>query len=83
VTNAVRHGGARGRLAVWPDADHLLVEVADHGGGIPAARRAASGPRPGQVGGWGLWLARQICTSVEIDSGPEGTRVLLRYPLPT
>jgi anti-sigma regulatory factor (Ser/Thr protein kinase) len=82
VTNAVRHGGAQGRLAMSRDGEHLLVEVADHGAGIPRARRTPSGPRPGQVGGWGLWLARQICASVEIDSGPDGTRVRLRYPLP-
>jgi anti-sigma regulatory factor (Ser/Thr protein kinase) len=83
VTNAVRHGGDRGHLSMWRDADDLVVEVADRGNGIPAPRRAPTGPRPGQVGGWGLWLTRQICSSVTIDSGPTGTRVRLRYPLPT
>jgi anti-sigma regulatory factor (Ser/Thr protein kinase) len=82
VTNAVRHGGDRGHLSVWRDGDDLLVEVADRGHGIPAPRRAPIGPRPGQVGGWGMWLTRQICSSVTIDSGPTGTRVRLRYPLP-
>jgi anti-sigma regulatory factor (Ser/Thr protein kinase) len=82
VTNAVRHGGASGHLSMWRDGDDLLVEVADRGRGIPAPRRSPSGPRPGQVGGWGLWLARQICSSVAIDSGPNGTRVRMRYPLP-
>ena len=82
VTNAVRHGGDRGHLSVWRDGDDLFVEVADRGHGIPAPRRAPNGPRPGQVGGWGLWLTRQICSSVTIDSGPTGTRVRMRYTLP-
>jgi anti-sigma regulatory factor (Ser/Thr protein kinase) len=81
VTNAVRHGGAGGHLWMWRTGDDLLAEVVDGGRGIPAARRSPRGPEPGRIGGWGLWLTRQICASVDIDSCSTGTRVRLRYPL--
>jgi anti-sigma regulatory factor (Ser/Thr protein kinase) len=82
VTNAVRHGGSHGHLRVWRAGTDLLADVTDQGDGIPAGRRATRGPQPGQVGGWGLWLARQICTTVDIDSGRDGTRVRLCFPIP-
>jgi anti-sigma regulatory factor (Ser/Thr protein kinase) len=82
VTNAVRHGGGGGQLRMWRAGDDLLAEVVDRGRGIPTGRRTTRGPEPGRVGGWGLWLARQICASVDIDSGPAGTRIRLRFPLP-
>jgi anti-sigma regulatory factor (Ser/Thr protein kinase)/PAS domain-containing protein len=79
ATNAVEHGGARGRLRIWRHSDHLLVEVVDEGNGIPAARRPAGRPAPEQEGGRGLWLAHEICESVDFDTGPTGTTVRLRY----
>jgi anti-sigma regulatory factor (Ser/Thr protein kinase) len=83
ATNAVRHGGGQGRLAVWRQADELWCEIVDTGGGIPSGRvNGFHRPQPGHIGGWGLWLARHICKSVDIESGRGGTRVVLRYPIP-
>jgi anti-sigma regulatory factor (Ser/Thr protein kinase) len=79
--NAVRHGGGEGELRLWRDRDGLRCEVVDFGRGIPAERLGALRPSTGQIGGWGLWLARQICT-VEATTGPDGTRVTLRHPVP-
>jgi anti-sigma regulatory factor (Ser/Thr protein kinase) len=82
TTNAVRHGGGAGRLQVWRADDDLWCEVSDAGRGIPAGRLDGHHrPQPGHIGGWGLWLARHICRSVDIDTGRSGTRVLVRYPL--
>jgi anti-sigma regulatory factor (Ser/Thr protein kinase) len=85
TTNAVRHAGGFGQLRLWRDADSLWCEVLDDGPGIPRRYLAASGrPEPGQIGGHGLWLARHICDSVDINfRSPSGTRVLMRYLLPT
>jgi anti-sigma regulatory factor (Ser/Thr protein kinase) len=39
VTNAVRHGAGRIRLAAGLDDDHLLIEVADEGTGFASSTR--------------------------------------------
>jgi serine/threonine-protein kinase RsbW len=64
VTNAKEHGGGRGRVRVWRQHDELVCEVADEGAGVsdPAA---GSGPPPVSThGGYGLWMARQLCRRV-------------------
>jgi len=82
ATNAVRHGGGSGHLRLWQLDPDLWCEVADHGAGIPASRlNGFHRPQPGHIGGWGLWLARHLCVSLDIETGKTGTRVLLRYSL--
>ena len=82
TTNVIRHGGGRGCVRLWHHGDDLWCEVTDTGPGIPAAplhRMGEPVPRPR---GHGLWLTRHICADVHIDTGRQGTRILLRYPLP-
>ena len=84
ATNAVRHGGGRGRLRLWlwRDGAYLWCEVVDQGAGIPRGRlRPDHRPKPGHIGGWGLWLVHHICSTVRIETGRDGTRVELAYPL--
>jgi len=71
MANAVIHGGGRGTINVDRRGDLLVLEITDHGAGIPHRHRAESPrPRPGRVGSSGLWLARHICERVSIDTGP-------------
>ncbi|WP_027659389.1 ATP-binding protein [Salinispora fenicalii] len=88
TTNAVRHGGGRGSLRMWRQAGSLVCEVSDHGDGINGRllgehRR----PVPESVGGWGLWLARELSDTMDVTSGRAGTVVrittLLPIPHPT
>jgi serine/threonine-protein kinase RsbW len=82
ATNSVRHGGGGGRTRLWRSGTDLWCEVIDTGRGIPPHRMYGSErPRPGHIGGWGLWLARHLCDSVEIETGKSGTRVVLRFAL--
>ena len=74
--NSVRHGGGRGVLRVWTAADGVMCEIRD-GGHLTdplAGRRRPSWTRPG---GWGLWLAHQLCDLVQVRSDPDGTTVRL------
>lgn len=79
MANAVRHGGGTGDLRIWLDGD-LCCEVRDHGPGFAAEPylRRLDRPVPSVHGGMGLWIARQMSDSMEIDSGPSGTVVRLR-----
>src|SRR5262245_66661497 len=56
ATNAVRHGGGRGRLLLWRDGDRVCCRVTDDGPGLDRPDVASwSSPPPVQVeGGRGL-----------------------------
>ncbi|RZU53813.1 anti-anti-sigma factor [Krasilnikovia cinnamomea] len=83
MTNAVLHGGGRGTIDVERQGERLVLRITDQGPGIPRQHRTGNlRPRPGRVRSAGLWLARQICERVDIDTGPGGTTVLLTYAMP-
>ncbi len=74
ATNSIRHGGGSGVLRVWREPEVLICEVTDHGhfeDPLVGRRR----PAGTQVGGYGLWLANQVCDLVQVRSGPEGSTV--------
>jgi anti-sigma regulatory factor (Ser/Thr protein kinase) len=76
LANSFVHGGGRGVLRVWEERDGIVCEVSDHGRfGDPLAGRRM--PNPGQTGGWGLWLANQLCELVQVRSLPRGSVVRL------
>jgi anti-sigma regulatory factor (Ser/Thr protein kinase) len=82
AANAVRHGGGRGRLFLWRQADSLWCRVSDHGPGIPAGYQIPRyRPDTDRLGHRGLWLIDQVATSLHLTSDTTGTRLLLRYPL--
>jgi len=81
MTNAVHHGGGSGELRVWHD-DVLHCQVTDHGRGIPPDRiDGHHRPEPGTIGGWGLWLTRQICDQMKVSTGPDGTEITLHFAI--
>jgi anti-sigma regulatory factor (Ser/Thr protein kinase) len=76
ATNSLRHAGGAGVLRVWEDPHGLVCEVRDGGSfDMPLAGRLR--PIPGQLGGYGLWLANQLCDLLQIRSLPAGTVVRL------
>jgi anti-sigma regulatory factor (Ser/Thr protein kinase) len=74
ATNSIRHGGGSGVLRIWREPGALICEVADRGRiDNPLAGRER--PTGTQVGGYGLWLANQVCDLVQLRSGPQGSAV--------
>ena len=74
ATNSVLHGGGGGIVRVWLEGETLLCEVQDRGViGEPLAGRRA--PTAGQPGGYGLWLANQLCDLVQVRSSDSGSAV--------
>ncbi len=77
VTNAVRHGRPPVRLRAWSDTGRVVVTVHDRGTGptdpfaglLPASNRS--------TGGFGLWLAHQLCHHVTFAGDDGGFTVRL------
>ena len=83
VTNAVRHGGGRGRVQLRNDGENLSCEVTDHGSGFPAGVPEPGGPPPVNApGGRGLLLARELTDTMLISNSPVGVTVSVAMCLP-
>lgn len=75
ATNGIRHGGSHRELRIWVTADAVVGEVTDDGTPGPGPLAGYLPPRPGEVGGMGLWLVQQLCDSLAIHQGDGVTRV--------
>ncbi|MBF8186857.1 ATP-binding protein [Nonomuraea sp. K274] len=73
ATNAVTHGAEPASLRTWVANGNLVVEVHDEGAWRP-------GPRPGAVGGMGLWVARLLSSDLALRVGSGGSTVTMRFP---
>jgi len=65
ATNSLRYGGGRGAARTWTNDGTFVFEIRDHGH-IDRALAGRIRPTPGQLGGYGLWLANQVCDLVQI-----------------
>jgi anti-sigma regulatory factor (Ser/Thr protein kinase) len=82
AANAEEHGGG-GRLWLWRHHGDLWCEVSDDGPGLPAGYTIRTeSPGPDSLDRTGLWLIRHVCPDLELTTGEQGTRLLLRQPLP-
>jgi len=78
ATNSVRHAGGQGTLRLWEDGDALVCEVTDDGH-IDRPLVGRELPVPDQVGGYGLWMANQLCELVQLRSFRDGSTVRLHF----
>lgn len=69
ATNSVRHGGGRGRLRLWSEDGRVVCEVRDRGA-ITDPLAGRKRPLPSEYGGYGLWVANQVCDLVQIRATP-------------
>jgi len=76
ASNSIRHGGGEGLLRVWHEDHTVICEISDQGLlDQPLAGRTR--PELGVDGGWGLWLANQLCDLVQLRTLPGGAVVRL------
>jgi anti-sigma regulatory factor (Ser/Thr protein kinase) len=80
VANSLVHGGGSGLLRIWLDRSWLVCEVSDSGR-IEEPLVGRRPPGPAQNGGWGLWLANQLCELVQVRSYHDGNVVRLKMSL--
>ena len=80
ATNSIRHGAGEGVLRIWRDDATLICEVSDPGR-MDAPMAGRQRPLPTAPGGYGLWVANQLCDLVQVRSFPTGTVVRLHTKL--
>ena len=81
AANTVRHAGGPGTLDIWLDGGEIICQVRDKGV-ITDQLAGQRQPARDAMGGHGLWLVNQVCDTVELDSGPDGTTIRLHMKLP-
>jgi anti-sigma regulatory factor (Ser/Thr protein kinase) len=79
--NALTHGQGHGAVRIWRADSELVCEVEDHGPGLPDPRAGCRPPDTHRDRGRGLWITRQLCDRVDIESAPGGTLVRLHWRL--
>lgn len=80
VTNSIRYGGGGGMLRIWSQDGNMICEVRDHGLiGQPLVGRVA--PDPNEPGGFGLWLANQLCDLVQVRTSAQGSTIRLHISI--
>jgi anti-sigma regulatory factor (Ser/Thr protein kinase) len=76
ATNSLLHADGGGVLRIWQTQTALICEVRDQGR-IRDPLVGRERPTPDQEGGFGLWLANQLCDLVQVRSFPTGSVVRL------
>jgi anti-sigma regulatory factor (Ser/Thr protein kinase) len=79
--NALTHGRGHGAVRIWRAGSELVCEVEDHGPGLSDPNAGRRPPDAHRDRGRGLWITRQLCDRVEIESAPGGTLVRLHWRL--
>lgn len=81
VTNAVLHGGGTAEVTVGRNDDLLVAEISDRGRGIDSTLLGYLPPPSDELGGRGIWLARQLVDGVDLIGSERGTIVRLAVRL--
>jgi anti-sigma regulatory factor (Ser/Thr protein kinase) len=81
LTNAQRHGRPPVRVHIWVEDRELVCRVADGGSGVHDPLAGWLPPADSVEGGWGLPMARQLCDSLEIQTGGSEAAVAIYLSL--
>ena len=80
AANTLLHARSAGMLDIWHDACEIVCQIKDTGFiRDPLAGRRS--PRPGALGGYGLWMVHQVCDRVDVRSDETGTTIRMHMNL--
>ncbi len=77
LANLTRHGDGPGAMRVGRVDERFVFELSDRGPGLDDPFAGYMPPIPTQVGGFGLWVARQITWRLDLLTSPDGLTVRL------
>lgn len=80
AANTLHHTPGPGSLRIWHDDTEIVCEVRDQGV-ITDPTVGTRAPPPGALSGHGLWLVRQVCDRVELNSDEGGTTIRMHMSL--
>jgi anti-sigma regulatory factor (Ser/Thr protein kinase) len=80
LNNAIVHGGGGGLVTLSRQPNRLVTVVEDRRP-TPPFQVPVQLPSADSEGGRGLWLATRACTSLEMEVGTTGLRVILTMQL--
>jgi anti-sigma regulatory factor (Ser/Thr protein kinase) len=72
ITNAVVHGGGTAWMRVWRHEHELTCVIEDAGPGTDDVLLGYIPPSAASIGGYGLWLTRQLFDHTELAPSPRG-----------
>ncbi|HEX7626187.1 MAG TPA: sensor histidine kinase [Gaiellaceae bacterium] len=81
ATNSLRHGGGRADVRLWSTSGAVVCEVRD-AGRIEDPLIGRVRPDNEREGGWGVWIANQLCDLVQVRATAEGTVVRVHMASP-
>ena len=81
AANTVRHAKSPGSLKIWYDTREIVCQIQDEGI-IDDPLVGQRKPPVDAMGGHGLWIVRQVCDDVEMQSDETGTTIRLHMKLP-
>jgi anti-sigma regulatory factor (Ser/Thr protein kinase) len=77
LANISRHGDVAGGMRVGRVGERFVCELSDRGPGLDDPYAGYVPPASRQVGGAGLWVARQVTWRLDLLSSPDGLTVRL------
>jgi anti-sigma regulatory factor (Ser/Thr protein kinase) len=80
AANTLRHTEGHGSLHIWSSPGEVVCEVRD-GGHISDPLVGSIRPDSEAASGHGLWVVRQLCDAVNIQSDSGGTTIRLHMLL--
>lgn len=83
VTNALLHGDPPVDVRAWADGGEVVVQVTDRGQGFIDPLIGLLAAPLGSEGGYGLWVAHQVCDRVDLDLREDGFAVRLVMAAPS
>ncbi|GAB1822091.1 sensor histidine kinase [Herbidospora sp. RD11066] len=78
AANAVEHGAGHGKVTMWTTGTDVVCEITNpDGGGIEVEFPGYIPPEQESLRGYGLWISRQLCDLMEVQTSGRESRIRL------